>query len=233
MQKMLESNDTARVAPTETPVALETLPASARALLTPSVIARWTDGLAPDDRIDAGEIVRLEQQRRRTLDTLRHGIELTDQEFALLRLLQRREGQTVTLSEIVRHLWPQDARGASEQQLWDRHGHLARHARGVHKIMHNIRRKIEIDILRPQHLVSIRSVGYRWYAAIPARDDGEDYAARSDEAREMRYRIRGYRGELPPPRDPVGRFSPGPEHPDYAAIDANVTHRRSSTRARS
>jgi len=198
-----------------------------RRVLTPDVVTRWSSALADDDVVSLAEIARLERQRRQALDTLRDGVELTDQEFRLLRLLQRREGRTVTMAEIIRHLWPDDARRASDQQLWDRHGAFARRVRSLHAIMHHIRRKLEIDLLRPQHLVSIRSIGYRWYSAPPSRDDGEDYAARADDAREWRYRIRGYRGELPPPRTETGRFRIGPAHPDSAAIDADVTARRS------
>jgi len=120
------------------------------------------------------------------------------------------------------------SRQASPRELWDRHGPYARHVRHLYNIASVVRTKLEIDPLRPQHIATIRSVGYRWYSAPPSRDDGEDYAARYEDARAARYEIRGIRGELPPPRDPSGRFGPGPSHPDYAAIDAPVTRRRSS-----
>lgn len=200
-----------------------------QALLTVEVLARWTAALAPDDYTLA-EVVRLERQRRRSLATIREGVALTDQEFHLVRLLQRHEGRTVTFAEIVRALWPADARGAKDRQLWERGGPFERHVHSVHVLTLKLRRKLEIDYLRPQHLVSMRSVGYRWYSLPPSVDDGEDYAARADEGRALRYEIRGHRGELPPSREDGGRFGPGPSHPDYRVVDAEVTAARSRER---
>lgn len=201
-----------------------------RRLLTPAALARWTAGLA-DDEYTLADVVALERQRQRSLATVRDGIELTDLEFQVVRQLQRHEGRVVTFAALIRVLWPDDARGSSDRALWERNGTFYRHTRHLHQLMSTIRRKLELDPLRPQHLVSIRGVGYRWYSRPPARDDGEDYTARADEARELRYQIRGFRGELPPPRDPqTGKFGPGPDHPDYQAIEAEVTTRRSQRR---
>lgn len=197
-----------------------------QALLTGEVLARWTAALAPDEYTLA-EVVRLERQRRRSLATIREGVALTDQEFHLVRLLQRHEGRTVTFAEMIRELWPAEARGAKDRALWQRGGPFERHVHSVYRVMWGLKRKLELDYMRPQHLASIRSVGYRWYSLPPSVDDGEDYAARADEGRTLRYEIRGHRGELPPPREGGGRFGPGPSHPDYAVVDATATARRS------
>lgn len=204
----------------------DALPASDRALVTSAALARWAPGL-DDEEYTPADIARLERGRRQALATIRDAVELTDLEFRFVRLLQRHEGRTVRFDEIVRHLWPAEARLASAADLWDRHGPFARHVRHVHVLSCTVRRKLEVDHLRPQHIVSMRSVGYRWYSRPPARDDGEEYTARADEARRARYEIRGHRGELPPPRASSGRFGPGPEHPDYQAVDATVTERTS------
>jgi len=217
------------------PAELAALPERDRRLVTRETIARWTANLVPDDVVTAADIARLERGRRQALATIRDGIELTDQEFALLRLLQRHEGQTVTFTQIIRALWPDDARGRPERELWERSGMFGRHANRVSHLVGRIKRALELDPLRPQHLISVRGVGYRWYSAPPSRDDGEDYSARADEARLMRVTIRGHRGELPPPppsREPDGRFRPGPAQPDFQAIEGDVTRRRSTPEPR-
>jgi hypothetical protein len=201
-----------------------------RALLTGEVLARWTAALTPDEYTLA-EVVRLERQRRRSLATIREGVALTDQEFHLVRLLQRHEGRTVTFAEMIRELWPAEARGAKDRQLWQHGGPFARHVRSMYVLMSKLKRKLELDHLRPQHLVSMRSIGYRWYSLPPSVDDGEDYAERADEGRALRYEIRGHRGELPTPREGDGRFGPGPNHPDHRIVDAEVTAARARARA--
>src|SRR4051794_18599775 len=164
-----------------------------QAILTGEVLARWTAALAPDE-YSLAEVVGLERQRRQSLATIREGVALTDQEFQLVRLLQRHEGRTVTFAEMIRELWPADARGAKERELWRHGGTFERHVRSVHVLIWKLKRKLELDHLRPQHLVNMRSIGYRWYSLPPSVDDGEDYAARADEGRALRYEIRAHRG---------------------------------------
>lgn len=203
---------------------LESLSAPERALLTPEVITRWTESLGSDDVVEATQLVRLERRRRTALATIRDGALVTDMEFQVWRLLQRHEGRTVTFAELMRALWPDETRGVSQSTLWRRDGLYGRYVSAISKHVSNLKRKLEIDPKRPQHLISEPGVGYRWYSSPPSRDDGEDYAARSEQARQDRIEIRGHRGELPPPRDEVGRFGPGPEHPDHpgTAIEGEV-----------
>lgn len=146
---------------------LAALTANERALVTPEAIARWTADLAPDDRVTARQIVQLERTRRATLATLRDGIELTDMEFRLWRLLQRHEGRTVQYPEIMRELWPQETRRATPAQLWSREGLYGRYAGSIQQYISKLKRKLEIDPKRPQHFVSEAGIGYRWYSAPP------------------------------------------------------------------
>lgn len=200
-----------------------------RTLLSAQVVERWTEGLSDDDYTLA-EVARLERRRRITLETIRDGAELTDTEMRLWQLLRRHEGRTVTFAEIIRHLWPQETKRATRAQLWSRTGLYGRYIRTISQHLSNVKRKIEVDRKRPQHFMSEPGVGYRWYSFPPARDDGEDYSARAEQGRLDRREIRSHRGELPPGRDADGRYRPGPEHPDYQAIDVTVTSRSSSRR---
>jgi hypothetical protein len=122
----------------------EHLPARDQALLTGEVLSRWTVAL-DDDEYSLAEVVRLERQRRASLATLRQGVALTDREFAIVRLLQRHEGRTVTFVEMIRTLWPDETRRASARDLWDRNGSFARHVRSMHVVLHLLRQKLEVD----------------------------------------------------------------------------------------
>jgi DNA-binding response OmpR family regulator len=206
-----------------------------RALLTPAVIARWTDGLAPDDEIDPTEIVGLEKRRLQALQTLRKGADLSDQEWKLLRFLQRNEGRTCTYLQIARHLWQTPSHRVTAQSLISinasRQG-LGGVVTTIHVLVHGIRYKLEIDPLRPQHLCNIRGVGYRFYSLPPSLNDGENYERRATESavlREQLYQQLGLlEGDYVAVEDRTGtpyetRIRPGPEHPDHpVAIDADV-----------
>lgn len=161
------------------------------ALLTPEVVLRW----APD--LDAGDctlhdIARFERKRRENIQTLRTGAELQDQEWKLLRYLQRREGSTCTYLEIARHLWQTPVRRITAQSLISmdagKYG-FGGMVTTIQGMVHDIRRKLEIDPLRPQHLANIRGVGYRWYSAAPSLDDGENYERRATESAVLREKL--------------------------------------------
>jgi DNA-binding winged helix-turn-helix (wHTH) protein len=209
--------------------ALARLPERDRALLTPDVVARWTGGLAPDDYLDPVEIVRLERGRQRTLQTIREGAELTDLEFKLLRYFQRNERRTLTYQQMAHHLWGTSARPITAYMLRSQMGYASPYIRHIWVLVSSIRQKLEIDPLRPQHLATIRGVGYRWYNDPPSLDDGENYQKRLAESETMRAQVRydfGYSVEddvrvLERPRS--GPML-GPNHPAY---EADVTERRS------
>jgi hypothetical protein len=190
-----------------------------RALLTPAVIRRWTDGLTEDD-YTLQQVAALERRRLNTLRTLRDGAELTDQEFKLLRHLQRHATKTRSYLQIAQYLWGTRDRPITAAMLAGHHGYQSPWVAHIHQLVGQIRRKLEVDPARPQHLATIRAVGYVWYWAGPALDDGIDYEARNREAVVQRYELRRDFGlvfddeELPPGARPQVQL--GPEHPDYA-----------------
>jgi hypothetical protein len=223
------------------PVEDELLSPSERALLTPDVVARWTGGLGPDDHIASTEIVRLERGRRRTLETIRQGAELTDMEFRLVRYLQRHEGKVRTYVQLANALWGTTDHPITARMLraYDIGSYAIPMIQGIQNYVSVIRRKLEIDPLRPQHLATVRGVGYIFYADPPALDDGINYAARATE--HGRYR-EAMEAELGITEDVHGvrvmvdepavsrRLGLGPAHPDYHAVEADVTERQSERR---
>lgn len=154
-------------------------------LLSPEVLARWTADLHDDDYTLA-ELATCERRRLEALKTLRSGAELTDREWQLLRFLQQNEGRNVSYLRIARHLWSTPEHPVTVQMLRtqmdvQRPWYSAGMITTIQVIMHHIRRKLEIDPLRPQHLCTIRGVGYRYYAQPPSLDDGENYERRATE----------------------------------------------------
>jgi hypothetical protein len=193
--------------------------------LTPEALARWTDGLHPDDYTLA-QIADLERRRQVALRTLRAGADLTDTEYSLVRYLQRNEGRTVTYLQMARHLWSTPERPVTAALLASHHGYAAPMVITLHGMVSTIRRKLEIDPWRPQHLCNVRGVGYRWYSAAPSLDDGEDYDRRARESVTQREQVRRELGLVEGEfvviegidRDGTvfeTRFGVGPEHRDY------------------
>ena len=74
---------------------------------------------------------------------------LTRSEFRLLALLASEPGRPFTREELIRHLWESDFAGD-------------RRAIDVH--VSNLRRKLEADVRKPRHLVTVRGVGYKLVA---------------------------------------------------------------------
>lgn len=212
------------------------LSAEERRLLTPEVLDRWTADLAEDD-YTLTDIVRFERRRRDALKTLRSEALLSDQEWKLLRFLQRNEGRNVSYLRIARHLWstptnPITPARLRQQMDMGRPYYTAPMIATIQTMICSIRKKVEIDPLRPQHLATIRGVGYRFYSRPPSLDDGENYERRALEIerdREEMHRVLGLtEGEytVVEARDRDGnlydtRVWLGPEHPDaQAALEA-------------
>lgn len=146
---------------------------------------RWTRDLHVDDYTLA-DIVELEKKRHRALQTMRAASDLTDQEFQLLRFLQRHEGHVMSYLRIARHLW-ETARGPiPASQLKAAGGYASPIVTAIQVLVLHLRRKIEIDPLRPQHIATIRGVGYVWYSLAPALDDGVNYERRAAHATRLR-----------------------------------------------
>jgi hypothetical protein len=206
----------------------EQLSAADRKLLTPQVIERWTRGLAPDDYTPE-DIVRLERQRQKSLQTLRQGVQLQEQEWKLLRYLSREPGKIRTYLEIARHLWSTSSSPVTASMLRARDGYNSPMVTSIQVLVFGIRHKLEIDPLRPQHLANIRGVGYVWYESPPSTNDGIDYAERTVESVGLRGQMKTDFGiEITEAEEDAmqrlalrqRRLQLGPEHPDY--VEAEV-----------
>lgn len=190
--------------------------------LPPAVVQRWTRGLAPDDLSDA-EISRLETQRQRNLRTIRQGIESTDQEFKLIRYLMRTPGRIRTYLEMARHLWQTPTHRITERMLAPSgDGYNAPMVTTIQVLVHQIRYKLEVDPLRPQHLANVRGVGYVWYDDAPSLDDGINYEARAELMHRMRAQLR-YDFGFDLTDDELSlvahrRPQLGPDHPDVIDV---------------
>jgi two-component system alkaline phosphatase synthesis response regulator PhoP len=77
-------------------------------------------------------------------------LELTPLEFRLLKLLIDKKGQVLTRDEFLDGIWGKDNISVSFRTV---DSHIA-----------NIRKKIEDDPANPRHILSIRSVGYKFVA---------------------------------------------------------------------
>ncbi len=73
-------------------------------------------------------------------------VELTATEFALLRQLAERAGQAVGREELIRGVWGYDFEGD---------------ARTIDVHVRHLREKLEADPARPEHIETVRGVGYR------------------------------------------------------------------------
>jgi DNA-binding response OmpR family regulator len=74
-------------------------------------------------------------------------LDFTRKEFQLLRLLVSRQGAVVSRDELLNEVWGQEAYPTT---------------RTVDTHIANLRAKIESDARRPQHLITVHGVGYRW-----------------------------------------------------------------------
>lgn len=195
------------------------LSAADRALITPEALQRWVADLADDD-YTLSDIAVFERKRRMALRTLRDA-DLTETEYKLLRYLQRHEGKTCTYIQLARHMWATPERSVSARQIAIQFGYASPMISTIQNLVHHIRRKLEVDPARPQHLATIRQVGYRWYSAAPSLDDGEDYEARSAESAQLREQLMLDLGITDPsvldhPAWVEGSsIQLGPQHPEY------------------
>lgn len=101
----------------------------------------------PDEYTFAGKTVDFEAQELRTP---RHTYRLTLMESNLLRYLIAREGQIVSRKSILEDVW---------------NLHEDTDTRAVDHFIARLRKYIETEPARPRHLLTARSVGYRFVAA--------------------------------------------------------------------
>ncbi len=86
----------------------------------------------------------------KTYEATRKGrkIDLTPLEFHMLKLLIQRKGQVLSRDDFLDRIWGEDNVSVSFRTV---DSHIA-----------NIRKKIEDDPSSPRHIVSVRSVGYKF-----------------------------------------------------------------------
>ena len=112
-----------------------------------AVLRRTADpgpGHASLERLEIGDVVvdfAKFEARRGT-----RPLEMTPREFRILRYLAERPGEVVTRDEILDRVWGEDV--------------FVTH-RSVDNQIYGIRQKLERDPHHPEHLLSIRSVGYK------------------------------------------------------------------------
>lgn len=183
-----------------------------RQLITQDALARWTADLHEDDYTLA-EVAGLERKRRQNLTTIRQGAELSDMEWRLWRYLVRHAGRVRTFPQIAHHLFGTPDRPITPRMLRSVDGYDSVYVQAIRRYVGNLRRKIEIDPLRPQHFATVRGVGYAFFDEPPSLSDGINYARR--EAQYARLRV-----------DMLSLLNPdalpsGGEQPD-AYLDADV-----------
>jgi DNA-binding response OmpR family regulator len=126
------------------PFALDELLVRVRALLRRR---RW-DGVAPEAGAAASEPIGsvVVHFARFELSTPEGTVRLTTREAGLLRALLDREGEAVERGELLESVW-----GLRPETR----------TRVVDTFVHRLRRYIEPDPSRPQHIVSVRGHGYK------------------------------------------------------------------------
>jgi len=75
-------------------------------------------------------------------------LELTPLEFRMLKLLIEKKGQVISRDDFLDHIWGEENVSVSFRTV---DSHIA-----------NIRKKIEADPANPKHILSLRSVGYKF-----------------------------------------------------------------------
>jgi DNA-binding response OmpR family regulator len=111
---------------------------------------RLADAPSPPDHYSfAGKTVDFEAQELRTPHQTYH---LTLMESNLLRYLIMREGQIVSRKNILEDVW---------------NLHEDTDTRAIDHFIARLRKYIETEPARPRHLLTARSVGYRFVAAPP------------------------------------------------------------------
>lgn len=83
----------------------------------------------------------------RTVRRGRRAVDLTSKEFQLLQFLIRSRGKVLPRETILRHVWGFDYYGT---------------ARTIDNFVNRLRQKVERDANRPEFIVTVRGVGYKF-----------------------------------------------------------------------
>jgi DNA-binding response OmpR family regulator len=75
-------------------------------------------------------------------------LDLTPLEFHLMKLLIQKKGEVLTRDDFLDGVWGEDNLSVSDRTV---DSHIA-----------NIRKKLEDDPSNPQHIISVRGVGYKF-----------------------------------------------------------------------
>lgn len=186
-----------------------------RALVTSEALSRWAGDLVADDYTLA-EIVQLEKRRRANLATIRQGAELTDMEWRLWRYLAKHDGRVRTFPQIAHHLFGTPDRPITPRMLRSHDGYESIYVQSIRRYVGNLRRKLEVDPLRPQHFATVRGVGYVFYGEPPRIDDGVNYERRTAQFARLRVDMLSL---LNPDALPSGGEQPD-EYLDADVVDA-------------
>jgi hypothetical protein len=87
---------------------------------------------------------------------------------------------------MAQHMWQTPQHRITARSLATRHGYAAPEIAHLHMLVSQLRRKLEIDMARPQHIATVKGVGYVYYSSPPAINDGINYEARRTQAHELR-----------------------------------------------
>jgi DNA-binding response OmpR family regulator len=125
------------------PFSTAELLARVRALLRRRANTAPADQAARRERFGAVEV----DPAARTVHRAGHSVELAPKEFELLLALLRRRGATATRAELLTEVW--------------RYENADVMTRTVDIHVAELRRKLEDDPANPQHILTVRKVGYR------------------------------------------------------------------------
>ncbi|GAA3072452.1 MULTISPECIES: response regulator transcription factor [Actinomycetes] len=125
-----------------------TKPYSSRELLARvrAVLRRHVDTEVDDTSSVAAGPVRMDVERH-TVEVRGDGVSLPLKEFELLEMLLRNAGRVLTRGQLIDRVWGSDYVG--DTKTLDVH-------------VKRLRAKIEPDPSRPQHLITVRGLGYKF-----------------------------------------------------------------------
>lgn len=142
-------------------------------------------------------------------------------EWRLWRYLVRHAGRVRTFPQIAHHLFGTPDRPVTPRMLRSIDGYDSVYVQAIRRYMGNLRRKIEIDPLRPQHFATVRGVGYAFYDEPPSLLDGVNYERRTAQYARLRVDMISL---LNPDALPSGGLPPD-EYLDADVVDAvSISH---------